>query len=146
MTMQMMMDVPKIDVKKTREKVESLLEQYRMFLVTMPKDILPKLTAGYSIVPPNFSNQFRSSTEDVAIERIEWEEKRNSFIQMILDAVEQLKHDEKFIIFKSFLDDNVGYDCEIWDELHIGKTKYYRIKSEALLRLGFILKVEVYRK
>lgn len=141
---QMMMEVPELDKEKTRENVEKMLEKYRMFLVTLPKDIMPKMTAGYSIVPPNFGNEFRSSTESVALQRIEWEEKRNGFIKLMLEAVEQLGVEEKFIIFNRFLDKYEGYDREIWLEMGIGRSKYYQMKRDALFSLAFLLNVEVY--
>lgn len=138
------MDVPELDKEKTKENVERMLEKYRMFLATLPSDIMPKMTAGYSIVPPNFGNEFRSSTESVALQRIEWEEKRNGFINGMITAVEQLGLDEKFVIYKRFLEKYEGYDPDIWNELGVGKTKYYRIKAKAMRELAFFLNVEVY--
>ncbi len=58
---------PEIDREKTKAAVESALDMYRFYLLTVHEDQLPKVTATYSLIPPAFSNQFHSSTEqDVA--------------------------------------------------------------------------------
>jgi ArpU family phage transcriptional regulator len=63
------------------------------------------------------------------------------------DAVNSLKDIEKLIMVKKYLlHDQHGYDLLIWTELGLGKTKYYAIKGEAMLRLAFALKIEVYKK
>ncbi|WP_412095069.1 hypothetical protein [Bacillus haynesii] len=46
----------------------------------MPDDLLPKITTGFTIVPPSNTNAFHSFTEDTAIQRIEMEQKRNAFL------------------------------------------------------------------
>ena len=51
-----------------------------MYLSQMPSDILPKVTASYSIVPPSVTNEFNSSTENIAIERAQYEMARLKFM------------------------------------------------------------------
>lgn len=135
-----------VDGKKTKEAVEGVFEVYRHYLGTMPSDILPKLTSSYSIVPPTFTNAFHSSTEDIAIERVEYEKERNEFMSGVWKAVNRLKDDERKIIVKFFMEDVPGYDPDIWLDLGVGKTKYYKLKGQAILRLAFNLKIEVYKK
>lgn len=138
--------LPAIDYKATKKEVEKTFEEYRMYLVTLPSDFLPKITPSYSQLPPSFTNEFHSSTEDAAIERIEFENARQRFINRIHEAVNSLKQDERFIIIRSFMDKDIGYDPDIYLELGIGKTRYYEIKGEAMLRLAFDLQIEVYKK
>ncbi|MGQ4666514.1 ArpU family phage packaging/lysis transcriptional regulator, partial [Metabacillus halosaccharovorans] len=89
---------------------------------------------------------FHSSTEDMALERIEFEQERNKVIKRIHAAVNSLKPEERFIIIKCFMQQDIGYDPDIYLELGIGKTRYYEIKGEAMLRLAFNLHIEVYKK
>ncbi|MBS4191760.1 ArpU family transcriptional regulator [Bacillus sp. FJAT-49705] len=138
--------LPVVDEKDTRKKVEKELYEYRQFLLTLPSDFLPAITASYSLLPPVNNNQFHSSTEDAAIERAEFERARNKFMSVIHTAVNSLKQDERFVIIKCFMEHHLGYDPDIWTELGIGKTKYYQLKGEAMLRLAFALRVEVYKK
>lgn len=134
----------KIDKKRTKEQAELQLEQYRYYLRTLPSNIQPKITSTFSLVPTASTNQFRSITEDIALKRIAFEEKREKFINYILDATARLEEDERFIINQRFLQHAEGYDLDIWLELGIGRTKYYRLKAEALIRLGIELGVEEY--
>ncbi|KFN03301.1 phage transcriptional regulator, ArpU family protein [Bacillus clarus] len=59
------------------------------------------------------------------------------------DAVNTLKGDERFIVVKSYMEEEPESDLDIWLELGEGKTKYYKIKGSALLRLALNLKIEV---
>lgn len=138
--------LPVIHSKATKKIVEKKLYEYRRYLLTLPSDFLPKITPAYSQVPPSITYKFHSSTEDAAIERVEFEMARNNFMSEIHEAVNSLKPDERFIIVKYFMQQHLGYDPDIWLELGIGKTRYYEIKGEAMLRLAFNLKIEVYKK
>jgi len=137
--------IPTINKKATKKEVESLLDKYRMYLVSLPSDKLPSITPSYSIIPPSFTNEFRSSTESTALDRVAYETERNQFLKRIHDAVAGLKPDERFIIYKKYMEQDIGYDVAIWTDLGIGKTKYYEVKGAAILRLAFNLKVEVYK-
>ena len=146
MKRQMTIILPEVNTKATRKKVEAKFEDYRKYLVTLPSDFIPKITPTYSVIPPVVTNSFHSSTEDIAIERIELEKSRNEFMSKIHKAVNTLKNDERFIILKKYMCHDIGYDLDIWTELGIGKTKYYEVKDKAILRLAFALKIEVYKK
>lgn len=146
MKKQIAFNLPIINEKATRKAVERVLEDYRRYLLTLPSDFLPSITASYSVLPPVNNNQFHSSTEDAAIERIEFENAREQFMSEIHDAVNSLKDEERFIIIKRFMEHHLGYDPDIWMELGIGKTKYYQLKGEAMLRFAFALKIEKYKR
>jgi ArpU family phage transcriptional regulator len=139
-------ELPKINEKESKKAVEKVIYQYRDYMITLPTYLMPKVTPSYSIIPPSFTNEFHSTTEDAALERLEYEEARNAFFLVINEAVNTLKEIERQIIFKSYLENDIGYDPDIWTELGVGKTKYYQIKGEAMLRLAFSLKIEVYSK
>lgn len=140
-------DMPIVDEKRTKKAVEMAIAEYRDYLITLPVFLMPKVTPSFSLVPPSNTNAFHSSTEDAALERIEFEENRDACLTKMHDAVNSLKVFEKQIMVKKYLlHDQHGYDSEIWTELGLGKTKYYAIKGQAMLRLAFALKVEVYKK
>lgn len=137
-------DVPKINEKASKHHVEKALFQYRDYLLTLPTHLMPKVTPSYSLVPPSNTNAFHSSTEDIAIQRIQYETERNAFLQEINEAMNTLKDNEREILVKKYFLHEVGYDVEIWNDMGFGKTKYYEIKGQAMLRLAFALKIEVY--
>lgn len=139
--------LPKINDKATKKELEKALFKYRDYLITLPNYLMPNVTPAYSIVPPSNTNAFHSSTEDAALERIEYERMRDDYIFEIHEAVNSLKEDERHIIIKKYLlHGEIGYDREIMMDLGLGKTKYSQIKGEAILRLAFALKIEVYKK
>lgn len=139
--------MPKVNTKATKKEVEKVLYKYRDYLITLPMYLMPKVTASFSITPPTSTNAFHSSTENAAIERIEYERERDRFLTEMHDAVNSLKDIERNIIIKKYmLNGDIGYDREIMMDLGLGKTRYSEIKGEAILRLAFALKIEVYMK
>jgi ArpU family phage transcriptional regulator len=138
--------LPEIDREKTKAAVESALEKYRFYLLTVPEDKLPKVTATYSLVPPSFSNEFHSSTEQAAISRIEFDIARNKHIEWVLRAVNRLNKMEREIIYKRYLEDEEVFDYEIYNEIGMSERKYYRLKARIFYKLAFILRIEEYKK
>lgn len=136
--------IPRIDEKKTKIALERALEKYRRYLVTLPLHLMPTVTPAYTLIPPSNTNSFNSKTENIAIERAEFERERSYYMKRIIEALETLKPEERTIIVERYLKDEVSYDVDIWTELNIGKTKYYKLKWQAMLRMAFALKVEVY--
>lgn len=142
--MQMTFDLPEINRKETRDKVEAALEKYRIMLLMDPEELEPKITASYRLAPPSKTNRLFSTTEDIAVEKIELEHKRKMYISRIINAINRLNYTERLIIVKRYLDNDDVYDYEIYNELGFSERKYYRIKARAFYKLAFILRLEVY--
>ncbi|MFF5994809.1 ArpU family phage packaging/lysis transcriptional regulator [Lysinibacillus sp. KU-BSD001] len=140
-----MRTIQRVDEKLTKVSLEEKLEKYRVYLVTLPADHLPSITPAYALAPGG-SNQFNSKTENAAIERVQFELERERYFDWIHRAVASLKHDERQIIVRRYLQMETDYDIDIWTDLNIGKTTYYKKKWQAMLRLAFALKIEVYHK
>jgi ArpU family phage transcriptional regulator len=138
--------LPEINREETKAAVEAALEKYRFYLLLVPEDKLPKVTATYSLVPPSFSNEFYSSTEQVAINRIELEMARDKHIEWVLRGVNRLNKLEREIIFKRYLEDEEVFDYEIYNEMGMSERRYYRLKARIFYKLAFILKIEVYKE
>ncbi|QGH35157.1 ArpU family transcriptional regulator [Gracilibacillus salitolerans] len=137
--------LPEIDREKTRKKVESILENYRMYLLMDPEDFQPKITSTFTITPPTPNNTFHSSTEDTAIKRIDLDKKRKNFILWVQRSVNRLSQQERSIIVCRYLTNEDIYDYEVYNELGFSERKYYRVKSRAFYKLAFIMRVEVYK-
>jgi ArpU family phage transcriptional regulator len=138
--------LPEIDRDKTKAAVESALEKYRFYLLMVPEDKLPKITATYSLVPPSFSNEFHSSTEKAVMDRIELDIARNKHIEWVLRGVNRLSKMEREIIYKRYLEDDEVFDYEIYNEIGMSERRYYRLKARIFYKLAFILRVEEYKK
>ncbi|ARJ23816.1 ArpU family transcriptional regulator [Bacillus mycoides] len=146
MNKQLTFKMPVLDEEETKNEVEKVFEEYRMYVSQMPSDILPKVTASYSIVPPSVTNEFNSSTENIAIERLQYEMARDKFMNWVHRAVNRLPKRERQIIHMYYMEEEKGYDPDIMDEVRLGRTTYYKVKGKALLRLAFSLRKEVFKQ
>ncbi|MGD8066735.1 ArpU family phage packaging/lysis transcriptional regulator [Bacillus subtilis] len=142
---QMRLNLPQIDEEATKAKAEKLLDQYRLYLLQVPDDFLPKVTPTYSIVPPSITNEFHSSTEDAALKRLDWEIQRDKFLKRIQRAVNRLAQRERQIIVMLYMQPEEMYDYEVYGEMDLSARSYYRVKGKALYRLAFALREEVYK-
>jgi ArpU family phage transcriptional regulator len=139
--------LPEIDRDATKKAVEAALERYRLFLLTLRLDQLPRVTQQYSLdVPPSNTNKFHSSTEEMAIRNADYERERSEYIKRITLAVNRLSYWERAIIIRRYMTEDDVYDYEIYNDLGMSERKYYRIKSRAFYKLAFALKIEVYKK
>ncbi|WGV93406.1 ArpU family phage packaging/lysis transcriptional regulator [Bacillus stercoris] len=143
---QLTLNIPQIDEEATKLKAEKLLDQYRLYLLQVPDDFLPKVTPTYSIVPPSITNEFHSSTEEAALKRIDWEIQRDKFLKRIQRAVNRLSQRERQIIVMLYMQSEEMYDYEVYAEMGLSQRSYYRIKAKAFYRLAFALREEVYKK
>ncbi|MCM3527863.1 ArpU family transcriptional regulator [Cytobacillus oceanisediminis] len=137
--------LPEIDREKTKKAVEVALEKYRFYLLTIPEEMLPKVTASYSLIPPAFTNKYYSSTESVVIDKLDREQERLDYIEWIRKAVNRLTGREREIIIKRYLSDEEMYDYEIYNQIGLSERRYYRQKARIFYKLAFLLKVEVYK-
>ena len=137
--------LPEIDRAATKRAVEAALEKYRVYLLTLRLDEMPRVTQCYSLVPAP-SNQFRSSTESIAIRNVDYEREREEYIRRITSAVNRLSKWERAIIVRRYMSWEDVYDYEVYPELGMSERKYYRLKSRAFYKLAFALKIEVYRE
>lgn len=142
---QMTFKLPEIDRERTKEAVESALEKYRFYLLTVPEENLPKVTATYSLVPPSISNTFNSSTENAAIQKVDFEIERDRYLEYIVRGVNRLNKMERELIYRRYLDDEEVFDYEIYNEIGYSQSRYYRIKARIFYKLAFILRIEVYK-
>lgn len=136
--------LPEIDREKTKHVVESALEKYRIYLLSFPMEHLPKVTASYSFLPPANSNQFHSSTESAAIEKVDYETEKKEYLKWIMAAVNRLSYWERAIIIKRYMEPEDIFDYELYNDLGMSERKYYRLKVRAFYKLAFALKIEEY--
>ena len=137
--------LPEIDRKATKKAVEAALEKYRIFLLTLKLDQLPKVTQHYSLVPAKTS-KLHSSTEEIAIKNVDYERERAEYIQRVVEAVNRLDYWERAIIIQRYMTGEEVFDYAVYNELGMSHRNYYRLKSRAFYKLAFALEIEVYRK
>ncbi|BBW99029.1 ArpU family phage packaging/lysis transcriptional regulator [Geobacillus subterraneus] len=135
-----------VDGEKTKEAVEAALEKYRMYMLTVPDEYLPRVTQTYSLVPPSQTNAFHSSTESAAIRKVDFERERDEYMERIRRAVNRLNKTERELIIKRYMSIDEPYDYEVYNEMRISESKYYRIREKAFYKLAFALRIEVYKE
>lgn len=126
-------------VRKARKQVESAFENYRYFLLTLPDELWPRITPSYSIESRAINNQMYSTTENLAIKRIELEQEREHFLKTINNAVNRCTELERSILVKRYLDYEDPYDYMVYSELGLTETTYYRHKKKALVKVALML-------
>lgn len=112
--------------KEIRKAVESELEKYQMYLLTLPSDRQPKITASYSITPPAKNNSFHSETEDIAIYRVDYGREREEHLQRIQKAVNRLNEKEREAIIKKYFGEEEEFDYVIYNDLGMSESYYHR--------------------
>lgn len=143
---QLSFTLPEIDREVTKKAVESALEKYRFYLLTIPETRLPKVTATYSLIPPSNTNGFHSSTEEAAISKVDFERERDQYLNRVQRAVNRLSYQERSIIINRYIDPEEKFDYEVYNELGMSERKYYRVKAKAFYKLAFALNIVVYEE
>lgn len=138
--------LPEIDREQTKKNVEAALEKYKIMLLMDPEELEPKVTASFKLASSAPTNEFSSTTEDVAMSRIDMDHRKNQHIRMIKNAVNRLSYHERSIIIKRYMSPDNAFDYQVYNELCFSESKYYRIKSDAFYKLAFMLKIAVYKE
>ncbi len=139
--------LPEIDRKKTQENVEAAIETYRMYLLTVPEEILPKVTTSFSLIPPTYTNAFHSSTEDAAIARVDEERARIEYIENFRKAVNRLSKREREALILRYLGEEELFDYEVYNQLGMSESYYHnKFKPRIFYKLALALRIEVYKK
>ncbi|MCS0789535.1 ArpU family transcriptional regulator [Cytobacillus firmus] len=143
----MIFKLPEFDRKETQRNVENALELYRLYLLTIPEEKLPKVTASYSLVPPSNTNGFHSSTEDIAIERADEDRAREEYVERFRKAVNKLSPREREAVILRYLGDEELFDYEVYNQLGMSESYYHqKFKPRIFYKLALALKIEVYKK
>jgi ArpU family phage transcriptional regulator len=143
----MIFKLPEFDRKETQKNVENALELYRLYLLTIPEEKLPKVTASYSLVPPSNNNGFHSSTEDIAIDRADEDRAREEYVERFRKAVNKLSPREREAVILRYLGDEELFDYEVYNQLGMSESYYHqKFKPRIFYKLALALKIEVYKK
>lgn len=137
-----------IDVKKTKSAVFKRLKRYKTLLLLEPVRSMPSVTQSFSFIPPA-TNVSLNAVENAAEKNIEKEKmfiERQAVMEQLHNAVDNLRDKEKYLIVEGFLQEDNTPDVEIYTNLGICRTDYYKLKQCAIVRLGFYLGIEVYKE
>lgn len=144
--MTLLLEIKNLDFIKTRKNVYKLFNKYNRLLCLMPVRSYPSVTQSFSLEPPTTLMDLNKIESSVAknIEREQMMIERQQLMDKMHNAIDNLKPDEKYIIVNKYLQEERGIDIDIYTDLGIGKTKYYEVKNDAIIRLAFYLGLEEY--
>ncbi|WP_414055205.1 ArpU family phage packaging/lysis transcriptional regulator [Macrococcus equi] len=139
-------EMKNLDFIKTRRNVYRIFKRYNKLLNLLPLRSMPSVTQSFSFIPPSTVSGLNKIeiSADKNIKREQMMQERETLLKRVHEAVDNLKPDEKYIIVNKYLQDERGIDFEIYTDLGIGKTKYYEIKNDAIIRLAFYLGIDEY--
>ncbi|MBL0386224.1 ArpU family transcriptional regulator [Tumebacillus sp. ITR2] len=136
-----------IETKKTRARVEGMLESCRLYMqIGYHPGQEARTTARYSLTPSSVTNAFHSSTESIAQKNVDEERRRRALVESVWAAVEMLNEMEQQIVKMRYLEDDDALDYIVWGELNLSERKYYRVKARAFLKLALAMGVAVYKE
>lgn len=106
-------------MKSTRKKVESALEKYRYYLLSILEYKLPKITTTHTFLPKGTSESSYSGIEKAVIEKVDYERERIEYITMIQKAVNRLNSKERELIIRRYMldEDEDTFDYELYNDM-----------------------------
>lgn len=133
-----------IDREATRQRVEEHLETARIYkqIGFIRREM--KVTSAPDPRYHGPTNVVGKPAEDVSTWNVDTEERMKEITEKVTRAVNRLGKLERQIIEKRYLEDEDIYDYNVYTELHMSERKYYRLKSKAIYKLAFMLRLEVF--
>ncbi|OWT52699.1 MULTISPECIES: ArpU family phage packaging/lysis transcriptional regulator [Bacillus] len=142
----------KIDRAATQEKLESLLEEVRIYKqFGMVREEM-KVTPSYEVRYHGPTNTVGNPLEDVALENIKRSE-REQYLKNMSFRIDQFLSRlgngragkiQRDIINKRYLEEEDICDYMIYNEIGMAERTYRRWKSRAFYNLAFALRLEIY--
>ncbi|MFD0682389.1 MULTISPECIES: ArpU family phage packaging/lysis transcriptional regulator [unclassified Paenibacillus] len=133
-----------IDREATRQAVEERLESARIYKQLGFVRRETKMTASYELREGGSTNIISRAAENAAVYNVDTENRMKEQQEQVDRAVARLGRTERKIIEMRYMEDDEVFDYNVYNEIHIGSTKYYELKSRAIYKLAFALCLEVY--
>ena len=134
-----------IDFDRTKSVVLKYIDEYNFLLALKPTRNEPSVTQGFSFIPPATDRTLNTieSAADKNLKRQALMKKRECVMEEFTKVIETLPATYRYIIVKIYL--NGVSDTEVYLDLNISKTNYYKVKKEAIVQLAIYLGIEVYK-
>lgn len=135
-----------IDRSATRKRVEEVLETARIYRQVgfIRKGI--QTTRSYEARYHGETHTINKTTENIAVSNVDDEERLRYWTENVERAVEQLNTKERDVIERRYLEPDREYDFLLCHELGVSERTYRRIKSDAITKLAFMLRLEVQKE
>ncbi|WP_410985305.1 ArpU family phage packaging/lysis transcriptional regulator [Bacillus cereus] len=136
------LDIKELNKKATIKQSLRALEKYRMLMLSVDDEYLPKVTTTYSLTPPCNTNEFHPSTENI-IDFVDRERERDIYIKLLWKGINRMPVESRELIVKKYMGRDELYDFEVYNQMGISKPHFDRKKRKALINLAHSLGIEV---
>lgn len=141
-------ELPELDRKATKAKVESHLEKYRLFKYLIFEEREASTVSSIDDVGGGRSNVPGDQTGSIAIYNVDQREQRKHFCERTERAVRHLPPMERFLIEKRYMQNDSDYLTDFRVYCHefqppISAMTYDKIRWKAFYRLALNLNIAV---
>lgn len=141
-------ELPALDRKGTKKKVEEHLEKYRLYKYLTFEEREASITASSEIRYHGPTNQTGDQTGSIAIHNVDQQEFRKKFCARTERAVRHLPPMERFLIEARYMADDSDYltDFNVYSfkfQPPISAVTYDKIRWKAFYRLALNLNIAV---
>jgi ArpU family phage transcriptional regulator len=141
-------ELPELDRKATKQKVEAHLEKYRLLKYLTFEEREASVTASSEERFHGPTNQTSDQTGSIAIHNVDEQEKRKHFCLRTERAVKHLPPMERFLIETRYMADDSEYltDYKVYFQKFkppISAMTYDKIRWKAFYRLALNLNIAV---
>ena len=141
-------ELPQLDRKATKSKVEEHLEKYRIFKYLIFEEREMAVTASSTPRYHGPTNQTGDQTASIAIYNVDEQERRRQFCEWTERAVKRLPAMERFLIEQRYMAQESEYISDYTVYCHkfqppISAPTYDKIRWKAFYRLALNLNIAV---
>ena len=136
-------DYPELDYKATKREVMKVIGRYKNALNKLYLKSEPRITPQYTIVPPSFTNEFHSSTEDAALWGDTEGKKFKDYVERVNTALNSIPSVNRVVIYRSLIKEQS--DVLIGSEMNYSEFTIRDIRMEGIRLLAYALGVDVYQ-
>ncbi|WP_001287387.1 ArpU family phage packaging/lysis transcriptional regulator [Bacillus cereus] len=110
------LNIKELDRGATVRQSLRALEKYRMLMLSVDDEYLPKVTATYSLTPPCNTNEFHSSTENI-IDFVNRECERDTYMKTIWKGINRMPVESRELIVMKYMERDKLYDFEVYNQM-----------------------------
>lgn len=138
------MNLNEINYVKTKEEVMNIFTLYKMLLLKLEENDMPKVTNTYGFNFGGSTSSRYSKLENFTLKRIMDEDKLNECISIILNGINKLDTDERKFLYLKYLVDLRMSDEEIMEKMSYSEKTFRALKRDAHIKFAFVIGKLVY--
>lgn len=138
-----MLDIPEFDYLASKRAVYKVIRKYQRALNKLYLKSYPKMTTTFTIVPPTFTNEFHSSTEEAALYADSDGAAFKQYVEYVENAANSISEKYRVLIYRCLL---LGEsDVKVANDLHYSPLTLRWMRKEAIELFAYALGVDCYK-